>query len=318
VACAYGIDFNADNGELWVEGASFDFSSGGTFISCEGWPVRVRDCHFEAAGYFAPTFSCTGTLYSEIDMKDCTYVYTGSPGTGVIAHCTVAAPFGIKFTRPCWGGGAGWSQITTNNALSDNGGGSIQIRQSKAQNATTNYPAIIDVSNTWNLDPNFAQASLADPWLLTLDSATITSRTTGTNISISETTAKPFTGNTNNLSAAKAGAATTVAAFGLLLPCQPDDAIGAAIEYAASANSLGTTAMNISFVQIVPGAPNGVPTYKSQISTTTLTPTTTYQQVLASPLTVAPAWATHVLVEFNMLSMGIGTLYIGQAIISQF
>ena len=212
------------------------------------------------------------------------------------------------------------SIVGANTFFTVGGGGSVTVRRSKSANGAASttggsWPPLMDATNTWNFDFGFengSTTSFMDAWTLTQDSAGITSRTTGTNISITQNTTKPHTGF-QALAAAKAGAATTVAAFGLLLRCDPLDSPSLGVWYAASANSLGTVALNIKYVNLLYYGSGGVPFFGEETTpyTVTLTPTTTYQQKLQGVWNnPAPSWATHVLVEVDMNALGAGTLYI--------
>jgi hypothetical protein len=208
-----------------------------------------------------------------------------------------------------------WSQ-----AFTLIGGGNVQISGSRSGNngATTSYPPLTDVANSLDADPTFENGTgttFLDAWSLTQDSAGITSRVTGTNIGITIGTTKPHTG-LQSLEAVKAGAATTLAAFGLLYPCRVFELHSGGFWYAASANSLGTTRLNIRYVQLLYYGAGGVPFFgqSSTQFTANLTPTTTYQQAFGNVIQPsAPAWATHVLFEFDMKAMAAGTLYLDDA-----
>ena len=204
------------------------------------------------------------------------------------------------------------------NVFTIGGGGAVTIRRSgfSQTGSQAEYPPCIDANNSWNNDIAFATSSgttFIDAWSISKDTATITSRVTGTNIGISVASNKPFVGF-NDLEAVKAGNNTTAAAFGLLLECDPLDTVGLNIAYAASANSLGTVAFTASFVNLNYYGSGGVPVFgqtKTPISQT-LTPTTSYQTFNNTPNnSVAPSWATHVFIQFDMHSMNAGTFYVG-------
>jgi hypothetical protein len=283
----------------------------------------MNNCHIESQYQFpgTPAFVCTGAL-GEIDMVDCLYVYTGSPGTLPYAHSTSPAPYGIKFRRPLWAYSV-W-EYNTFGFLSDNGGGNVEVIESKSlagppgSGATGNeasYWPGIDLSNTWALDPNFKQTGLVDYWAITGDTATVTSRQSGTNLTLTNGTINPYPGNTNVLTAVKSGTLTSTATFALLLPCIRNDNIGVNFPLAAS-GALGTLTFRLGYVNLLGTTGTLVPNfgYKDFISTLTAVTSTLYQTLQYAPLAPpAPRWATHAYIDFSMTNLSAGTLYVGQA-----
>ena len=284
------IAFTAD-GTTWSNSYSLSAGTGGVNIS------------FLAGLVLYPQFGLASSGDSAtINFGDQSFVYSGIVGSNSI--------------------------FAWNAFLTVPGAGNVVIRGSISGNGTNSaqgasYPPLIDANNTWNDDFAFVNGSgstFVDAWSLTQDTATITNRVTGTNLSITQNAAKPYVGF-HNLTAAKAGNNATAAAFGLYLPVEQGNTAGIGIAYAASANSLGTFKINIKYVNINYYGAGGVPSVGASAVpyTNTFTPTTSYQILTWSPLNnPAPAWATHVLIEFDMGLMNAGSLYIGKCEVYQF
>lgn len=120
-----------------------------------------------------------------------------------------------------------------------------------------------------------------------------------------------------NFQATKVGATTTAAAFKLLVPLSKingAEKFGVGFFYSASANALGTTLVTFGYGKVATGGDaNDLPivTAIAQNTTTmTLTPTTTYQQAVQLPFLQAPNWVTHIVIQFDMKSMGAGSLFL--------
>jgi hypothetical protein len=319
-----GVYTNNTNGEIFLSDMSIDNFNTGLWTN--GGLIVARNIHFETNQNTGPAnnyYPFTVSQYAGntmIILESCDFVYTGSSPAPTPFSSVGKAPVGIYAKDCTWSAGFSLASV-----LSTNGGGAVYIRGSQQDNSPAEAcPPVIDINNTRNGDPNFNAGSglVVDSWMLTKDSATITSRLSGTNISITTNTTKPFTGNTYALAATKGGASSTAAGFGLLVPIDYFPLTPtAAFEYAASANSLGTVKFNIWAVNLLPG-PTLPPIgqefdviFNSQVGThgVVVTPTTTYQAYsLNPPNSPIPTWATHLLFEFDMLSMGAGTFYIGQ------
>ena len=210
---------------------------------------------------------------------------------------------------------SGWGSPYAN-AFTLGKGGLCWVKGSKPATGF-GFPPLIDAGNSLNFDCDFESSSgtnFLDPWFIYTDTATITSRVTGANISISVSATKPFTG-LNSLAAVKAGSGA--GSFACMIPCEWIDQQGYGFEYAASSNGLGTFAFKITFAQLLYYGTGGVPVFgQSQFvgGSGNQTPTTTYQAFTGwNSATPAPPWTTHVLFQFDMAAMSAGTLYIDNA-----
>lgn len=316
-ACGSGVNWNNANGGLWVSQVAIDACSNAVFAN--GGPVRLRDCHIETAAVnnLANTYQLmawTGP-FSEVILNDCEMVYTSVNAAPSAIYSIAPAPFGVKLNRTRWGGS--WAGATNN--MSVNAGGSVQVSGSAQQGGGIVYQPLIDNSNTANSDPNFTAGTglLVDLWTITKDTVANDGPLVGTNGSISLGSVNPHTG-AQALAAAKLGASSTAFAFGILIPIKALDNASVNAWYRASANSLGTVALNVKFVtqqgQMQSAPVRGVPIFSKVTTalTTSLTPTTTYQNNVIAPFnSPAPLWTTHVLVEFDMTGMAGGTFYVG-------
>ena len=189
------IAFTAD-GTTWSNSYSLSAGTGGVNISFLAGPVLYPQFGLASSGDSAT-----------INFGDQSFVYSGIVGSNSI--------------------------FAWNAFLTVPGAGNVVIRGSISGNGTNSaqgasYPPLIDANNTWNDDFAFVNGSgstFVDAWSLTQDTATITNRVTGTNLSITQNCAKPYVGF-HNLTAAKAGNNATAAAFGLYLPVEQGNTPG--------------------------------------------------------------------------------------------
>ena len=275
------IDFTED-GSTWIGGYSPSAGTGG---------IAFAGPTFNRVLYPFLALGSTGDA-ATINFGTTSFQFSGISGSNGILPCKQF------FTVP------GSGNVSVRHSISGNAGG-------------PSYPPCIDANNSWNSDIAFVNGTgttFIDAWAITQDTASITSRTTGTNLTITQDTAKPYQGF-QDLAAAKAGNNTTAAAFGLLLECDQYTAASFQIAYAASAGSLGTCKLNLKYVTVNYYGAGGVPVIgQSQLAAQlTLTPTTSYQTQTAPPgaNTIAPSWVTHVLIEIDMGLMNAGTFYVG-------
>lgn len=199
------------------------------------------------------------------------------------------------------------------------GSGEIYIDSSYFTYQSANLPTITSAQMNKMFDGGFEQSTIHDNISIVSDTATITSRTTGTNISISNSTAYPHTGS-RSLAAVKAGASGTNAQYNIIFPnLRVGQCYGVTGWYAASGSISGSIFIYGIFTgQYMNG--NGIPqywTYNSQSGANIVNPTTTWTQFSIGQF-IMPPYATNFEINVNLNSWNAGTFYLDDLIVTTY
>jgi hypothetical protein len=244
----------------------------------------------------------------------------GNAHLNIVGGCIIADGTG-PFTYPAVfnnaglvriSGGCFFNNLQNSANLLNSGSGEIIIDPPSDSYALNALPLNVGtLTSTSNLmfDGGFEQASILDNIAINTDTATITSRLTGTNISLAISSAAHHSG-AQCLAATKAGGAATAAGFIIAVPCQPGQLIGGT--YWISAN--GTYAQLLYtggyWANIVTGTGGSVDILNSvSVGVQSVSTSATWQEIFV-PRTRAPAWANFFFVTFYMVNMPASTLYV--------
>jgi lysophospholipase L1-like esterase len=178
-------------------------------------------------------------------------------------------------------------------------------------------------------DGSFEQSSVSDPVWIGADTATITSRLTGANISAAVSTDTHYYGS-QSLKVTKAGAAGTAAGLYIAAPFPAGQTLGSQSYWAKPGAQTGSFTVSLVWMQVLGFDANNVPIVgrtavipQNGATTQTLTSaaqtwTGTGQGITPRAGTVAPAWANYVGLYFDFSAMNAGSIYVDGVIFNAF
>ena len=185
-------------------------------------------------------------------------------------------------------------------------------------------------------DGGFESTFPSDFWSITRDTATISSRVTGSNISISRQTAQHNSG-ASALRVTKAGAAATVARCGVFVPVRAGEKISARGFIYRDTMNTGALFAALNWVNMTGVDGNGIPVLggavanrlglaiSANIAAATLTTNIAAWTEFAIKTfdagsttdACAPSWATHVMLEFLLDNGNAGDVYFDDLSVSR-
>jgi len=303
------VDMNNPNGAFVFSQCSFDYNARQFYIN--GGRVNLTNCHIEADTYAAEPIYINSANGGTFVMQGGWMVCTGSNSVSIVSVNTTANQ----------GGGASFRDVSMNNLGSATyfatGTGRCTVSNTFSYDTRQN-PLLLSAVGNLLTDGGFEGTIVADAFI-SGDTASITSRVTGTNIALSNSSSYARTG-TKSLKVAKAGASGTVCQFVILGALQDkSSAANRKLYYKKPGTETGTVFVSYGYANIQSSATTGVPfIYKAVGSgtiTITFTATAVDWTVLQSgePITVAPPWATHSVVIVNMDGFTAGDLYFDDA-----
>lgn len=335
--------------EWFVYGTSLDYSN--QLCVMQGTPSRLEltNCHIEPRGSNAGdgVYVIQGTgadaraavagvdSYIDIDGNGSRFLMTGgwfdinnSGGAGPysfdhlvkVRHVNSRATFRdvsmqnmSNTTNNFWTGSG--KVVVTNTHLQDNPSMPTRITDQSFGNALR--------------DGGIEDSTLEDLWYISKDTAAITSRVTGTNITIARSTAQKRSGS-SSLLVTKVGAGS--GQISVLVPVTPGEKISVSgYSYIHTTGGVtGNVYVDMRWANVLGLDGNGVPiissaagvAYHASSSVTMTTGTWNAFSMKtfdngASGEPCAPSWATHVRVTFNCDSAAAGAFYLDDMVISR-
>ena len=190
------------------------------------------------------------------------------------------------------------------NNVFDSGSGSCELRNTKSY--TVSYlPSVVSTSSNKMIDGSFESSSIKDLFSITSDTATITNRLTGTNISLSLSATECHTG-TKSLQVQK-GFPSSEGMFSLVVYANPGDRCAMNFWYKkpAATDSNGNVYVTFAGAKINGILPNGVPEIASSQVFNTIVIGGTSDLIDWTNLSTGmdrriPSWGNAVVISFNM------------------
>lgn len=299
------VDMNNPNGAFVFSQCSFDYNVRHFYIN--GGRVFLSNCHIEAATYAAEPIFIDSADGGTFVMNGGWMLCTGSNTVSIVSVNTTADQ----------GGGASFRDVSMNNLGSATyfatGTGRCTVSNTFSYDTRQN-PLLLSAVGNLLTDGGFEGTVVADAFI-SGDTAPITSRVTGTNIALTNSSSYARTG-TKSLRVAKAGAAATVCQFVILGALQDkSSAANRKLFYKKPGTETGTVFVSYGYANIQSSATTGVPFVYKGITSGTVTLTFTAAAVdwtvlqSGEPINVAPPWATHSVVIFNMDGFNAGSIY---------
>ena len=303
------VDMQNSSGEFVFSQCSFDYNVRHFYIN--GGRVNLNNCHIEASTYAAEPIYIGSANGGTFVMQGGWMLCTGSNTSSIVSVNTTSNK----------GGGASFRDVSMNNLGSATyfatGTGRCTVSNTFSYDTRQN-PLLLSAVGNLLTDGGFEGTVVADAFI-SADTSAITSRVTGANIALTNSSTYARTG-TKSLKAAKAGAAGTACQFVILGALQDkSSASNKKLYYKKPGTETGTVYVSFGYANIQSSATTGVPyVYKeldSGTTTITFTSSAVDWTVLQSgePILVAPPWATHSIVFVNMDGFSAGNLYFDDA-----
>ena len=301
-----GASISNPNGEFVFSQCSFDYNGRQFYIN--GGRINLNNCHIEAATYAAESIYIDTANGGTFVMHGGWMLCTGSNTTSIVSVNTTADQ----------GGGASFRDVSMNNlgsaAYFATGTGRCTVSNTFSYDTRQN-PLLLSAVGNLLTDGGFEGTVVADAFI-TNDTAAITSRVTGTNIALTNSSTYARTG-TKSLKAAKTFGGGSACAFVIIGALQDkSSAANRKLYYTKPGTETGTVTVAYGYANIQSSENTGVPymyrTTTPSVSTLTFTSAAVGWTLLYSgePIVVAPAWATHSIIVVNMISfVGPGNLY---------
>lgn len=307
------------NGSFHFETCSFDYTN--KFFELNGMQAFCNNCHFETANDRpkAPPFSLVG--------NGATLVITGGKllfGSQVPTYPYVVDIQSSKDLEV--GGGFILRDVFLFNVkpisgIFASGSGNVTLKNWYSYDTSELFEMLYSKNNCL-LDGDFERSALLDNWFITKDSDEIVNKFDGKNISLMVSKEDMKTGS-QSLKIVKKTAGGNPAIFVIAIPIVDRDArYACSFDFKNKESARGNVYSSLKW-GLVENNQLGIPTVKHSsqpISSKTLNiqDTTNWTNVRLSPKRRSPAWATHVLIEFNAAELTTGSeffmdgFYIGE------
>jgi hypothetical protein len=300
------VDMQNANGEYVFSQCSFDYNGRQFYITAGR--VNLNNCHVEGGAYAAePIYIGSG--------NGATFVMHGGwiVGTGANTQSIVSVN-----TTADQGGGAVFRDVFMNSISTATyfatGTGRCTVSNTFSYDTRQN-PLLLSAAGNLLTDGGFEGTVVADAFIYS-DTSAITSRVTGANIALTNSSTYARTG-TKSLKAAKTFGSGSACGFAIIGALQDkSSAANRKLYYKKPGTETGTVTVAYGYANIQSSETTGVPyMYKTtlpSVATLTFTAAAVDWTLLYSgePINVAPAWATHSVIVVNMISfVGPGNLY---------
>ena len=304
------VDMQNASGEFVFSQCSFDYNPRHFYIN--GGRVNLSGCHIEGATYAAEPIYIGSANGGTFVMQGGWMLCTGSNTSSIVSVNTTANK----------GGGASFRDVSMNNLGSATyfatGTGRCTVSNTFSYDTRQN-PLLLSAAGNLLVDGGFEGSVVADAFI-SADTVAITSRVTGTNIALTNSSTYARTG-TQSLKAAKTYGAGTACAFVILGALQDkSSASNKKLYYKKPGSETGTVFVSFGYANIQSSPTTGVPYVYKELDSGTTTITFTSSAVdwtvlqSAEPILTAPSWATHSVIVVNMANfVGPGNLYFDDA-----
>lgn len=247
------------NGGTWMKfiGCSIDYNQVQILVA-NGAKIELVGCHIEgdaAASYYpgtTPIIASGDGSVVRVSGGELVYPTTSSRTLDYLVDNTVPVGSGGVFFF-----GTDHYRTYTNTGYFAKGAGETLI--SGATKVSTNdLPLLIAATQNGMLDGGFENGNVPDLIQITSDTATITSRLTGTNLTIvSSASIAPYHGGSRALRVNKVGAAATAARFVILIPLTEKQKLGSFRGFFRKSVA-GTVTIQPIYASLLPGTSAGV------------------------------------------------------------
>lgn len=309
------IHINNGNGGFHVHNCSLDYT--GQVIVAEAGYVECYGGHHEFGNSSNPL---TDIPYVAINAQTARITLRGTKIV-CIRSAGMTQPYLVRTTNAADGVymfGTQWQNIRTTTGETKTGDGRFVVRDTQVQNGAGNHSLNIPQSIYENLmvDGNNDAATPLDWYVRRVNNA-VTSRTSGDNITLSNSTEMPRT-SAKSLKVTKSTAGTNHG-IGFIAPVAVAQQPSFRFYVYPISGTTGSIFTESYFVAVQGfdqyGRPNIIKQSASMgIRTTLLTGSRSWQSIVSYPSkTPVPSWATHIFTEVNSSGLSVGGYYIADA-----
>ncbi|MCG8341774.1 MAG: hypothetical protein MI684_02950 [Chlorobiales bacterium] len=302
------VYMNNDNSAMHFTDCSFDFNA--AQFDLDGGRIFLVNPHIEATNYASIPINIANANGAFMSIQGGWILCTGS---NTVAFATVGAS-GKLFVHAPFVHNIGTATYFVE------GDGVVNTQFCAGFNIRGN-PPFASAYEKGLIDGGFEDTNVLDAFL-TNDTATITSKTSGSNISISTSTSQSQTGS-RSLKASKTWGVGSSAAFAIATPVLPGNPYRCRVSYNKPGSQTGTMYISYQWARIEINT-NGVPSVIKSLNIAgdysavfTSSATGWVTDTSDNPITHAPQWATHCIIAVNMHSVGAGDIYFDDAIITK-
>jgi len=309
------VHINNGNGGFHLHNCSLDYT--GQVIVAEAGYVECHGGHHEFENGSNPL---TGTPYVVILAQTARIALHGTKIV-CIRSAGMTQPYFVRATNAADGVymlGTQWQNIRTTTGETKTGDGRFVVRDTQVQNGAGNHSLNIPQSIYENLmvDGSNDAATPLDWYVRRVNNA-VTSRTSGDNITLSNSTEMPRT-SAKSLKVTKSTAGTNHG-IGFIAPVAVAQQPSFRFYVYPISGTTGSIFTESYFVAVQGfdqyGRPNIIKQSASMgIRTTLLTGSSSWQSIVSYPSkTPVPSWATHIFTEVNSSGLSVGGYYIADA-----
>lgn len=300
------------NGALMFESTSIDYNGSGRQFDIVNSHVYLTDCHVECYKTDANSMVSISGDGAHFRMSGGWFVNNNNGAqakANIVANtCPYNAP-GVEFT------GVFMANLAATSGYFASGSGKTVLDRT-ALGGSDVLTSAVAVSMNRLADGAMGEANVADDWHITADTAAITNRLTGANLSIAKATDQLYQTNTKSLKITKVGGAGSAAQVRLLAPVVRSHRTLAKFVYGKFGTHTGTVYLTIYAAKaMVVG--ETTTTYRvstmSQIGVTLTSADTPFTPMTVTGNASLPPWATHLIFDLNLDSMAAGAFHIGHA-----
>jgi hypothetical protein len=303
-----GYDNQLADADVFIFGGGIDYNSDAN-VKNAGGQVNLFGAHVENGAKTSADLVNTGNG-GTIRMHGGKFINTG-PATWAAAILNNANNGGGVFLE-----GTHLAGLTSTTGYLATGTGLTSTRGTTGYDTATTCEAVADTADLL-ADGGFEQAQIVDRWYVAADTATVGSgnQYAGTNVSMALSTAQHHSGS-QALKLTKVGAVGSAAGVTLAIPLDRGQRPRLRFYYTKPGTQTGTVFITARYAVAPTNPVNGLPKVLQgtilQQSTITLTSGTIgwTKWVLGDPTVRTPMWATHLVLEFNLVSMAAGDFYV--------
>jgi len=308
------------DGSLHFTGCSFDYPTG-KFFEINGTQAFLHGCHIEGAG------DKVGAAPITLSGNGATFIMNGGKFMFNSTTPGYANVFNIQASTSEEKGGGVYLDgvflfnLNPTTGFLATGSGHISVKNWFSYDTSQNY-AFLSAARNNLIDGGFEMASIVDNWFIFQDAAAVTDKFTGTNIALSLATDQ-FKAGTKSLKVAKTAVGGSPAQFALAVPVSGANRYGASINYKKVGTGTGNIYADMRWA-VVENNASGLPTIKynsASISAKTITfasADVNWTNTIWSPKLRKPAWATHMIITFNISNLSNGTtFYIDDCLVNE-
>ena len=302
------IKLECINTDLKLDGTSIDYNT--LIANISAGTLQMINCHCESSDYATTPIVVSGNGVGVIVSGGRWLLSASAPHT---------CPYWVSLDNPFASfvmRGTAMNNANTASGYFATGPGYIKIDDISAEYQYHGNCMMLSDQRSRFVDGGFEQPSIVDDIYIAADTAAITDRHTGANLSLAISTDSPHSG-AQCLKVTKVGGGGSPASFNIAIPVASLDQIGSSLWFKAGTANVGPMFIayawqkypvsTVGYTPTVEPGPSG--NLFASLSVDMSAASTWTQQIAHGDTVRAPAWATHYVININISSVGAGTMY---------